>query len=307
VPFPFQRLTETSERAKRTWVLGGGGARGAAQVGVAQALFEVGLEPPRRLIGVSVGALNAAMLAAYPSRAGAAMLRELWFSRLAQDVFRLHPLGVVLNRLRGDTLSAMPASNVTRLIERAIQLIGIETFEDLRVPLEVLATDIGAGRPHVFRGGRLLPALRASTAIPGVFPAVRIDDAGYLDGGIVDNLPIGLALAEGEREVLGIELMAGDALERPPANWAELMGRTVQLMLHQRMLSDFARLRRLGRVVVLCPVLRPGDGVDMEPRHVAGLIERTRQATRRLLEERSRRLFRESGVHYIRLSPAVAD
>ena len=170
LPFSFQRRLETSERAKRTWVLGGGGARGAAQVGVLQALFEVGLEPPRRLVGVSVGALNAATLAAYPSRAGAAMLRELWFSRLAQDVFRLHPLGVVLNRLRGDTLSAMPATNVTRLIERAIQLIGIETFEDLRVPLEVLATDIGAGRPHVFRGGRLLPALRASTAIPASSP-----------------------------------------------------------------------------------------------------------------------------------------
>jgi len=307
VPFPFQRRPEVGEQSRRTWVLGGGGARGAAQVGVLQALFDCGLEPPRRLIGVSVGALNAATLAAYPSRAGAAMLRELWFSRLAQDVFRLHPLGVVRSRLRGDTLSAMPASNVTRLIERAIQLIGIETFEGLRVPLEVLATDIGRGQPHVFRAGQLLPALRASTAIPGVFPAVRIEETGYLDGGIVDNLPIGLALAEGEREVLGIELMAGDALERPPANWAELMGRTVQLMLHQRMLSDFGRLRQFGRVVVLCPVLGQGDGLDMEPRHVEGLIERTRQATMRLLQDRGRRLFRESGVHYIRLTPAMAD
>jgi NTE family protein len=307
VALPFQRRTAASERSKRTWVLGGGGARGAAQVGVVQALFEHGLEPPRRLIGVSVGALNAATLAAYPSRAGAAMLRELWFSRLAQDVFRLHPLGVVINRLRGDALSAMPASNVTRLIERAIQLTGIETFEGLRVPLAVLATDIGAGRPHVFREGPLVPALRASTAIPGVFPAVRIDEAGYLDGGIVDNLPLSLALHGGERDVLGIELMAGDVLERPPATWGELMGRTVQLMLHQRMLSDFARVRRLGRVTVLCPVLCQGDGLDMEPRHVEGLIERTRQATIRLLQEKGRRLFRESGVHYIRLAPAVAD
>lgn len=305
MPFPFQRRP-AGVRPRRTWVLGGGGARGAAQVGVVQALFECGLEPPRRLVGVSVGALNAATLASYPSRAGAAMLRELWFSRMAQDVFRLHPLGVVLSRLRGDTLSAMPASNVTRLIQRAIQLTGIETFEGLRVPLEVLATDIGAGRPQVFRAGPLLPALRASTAIPGVFPAVRIDGAGYLDGGIVDNLPIGLALAEGEREVLGIELMAGDAMDRPPANWAELMARTVQLMLHQRMLSEFGRLRRLGRVVVLSPVLGQGDGLDMEPRHVEALIERTRLATVRFLAERGRRLFRESGVHYIRLG-AVGD
>lgn len=288
-------------------MLGGGGARGAAQVGVLQALFEFGIDPPERLIGVSVGALNAATLAAYPSPAGAAMLRELWFSRLAQDVFRIHPLGIVLNRIRGDSLAAMPASNVTKLIERAIQLIGIDTFERLRVPLAVLATDIGAGRAHVFREGPLLPALRASTAIPGVFPAVQIDGAGYLDGGIVDNIPLSLALDGGEREVLGIDLMAGGELERAPTSWGELMGRTLQLSLHQRMLSDFERLRRRGRLAVLCPVLGPGDGVDMEPRHVEALIDSARRATRRFLAERGRRLFRESGVHYIRLAPALAD
>jgi NTE family protein len=286
-------------------VLGGGGARGAAQVGTLLALFESGLEPPERLIGVSVGALNAATLAAYPSAAGAAMLRELWFSRLAQDVFRIHPLGIVLNRLRGDGLAAMPGSNVTRLIERSIQLIGIDTFERLRVPLQVLATDIGAGRAHVFRSGPLLPALRASTAIPGVFPSVEIDGTGYLDGGIVDNMPIDVALAEGGREVLGIDLMAGGELERPPTTWAELMGRTLQLSLHQRMLADFERLRWRGRVTVLCPVLGPGDGVDMEPRHVESLIERTRRATLRFLDGRGRRLFRESGVHLIHLDPVA--
>jgi NTE family protein len=294
-------------RRRRTWVLGGGGARGAAQVGVMLALFESGLEPPDRLVGVSVGALNAATLAAYPSAAGVAMLRELWFSRPAQDVFRVHPLSIVLSRIRGDTLAAMPASNVTRLIERAIQLMGIDSFEHLRVPLAVLATDIGAGRARVFRDGPLLPALRASTAIPGLFPSVQIDGAGYLDGGIVDNMPLSVALDEGGQEVLGIDLMAGGELVRPPTSWAELMGRTLQLCLHQRMLSDFERLRRRGRVTVLCPVLDPGDGVDMEPKRVQALIERTRRATCRFLAEQGRRLFRESGVHYIRLAPAAAD
>jgi NTE family protein len=292
---------------RSAWVLGGGGARGAAQVGVLLALFESGLSPPDRLVGVSVGALNASVVAAYPSAAGAAMLRELWFSRLAQDVFRIHPLGIVLNRIRGESLAALPHSNVTRLIERAIQLTGIETFEQLRVPLSVVATDIGAGRTRLFRDGLLLPALRASTAIPGVFPSVVIDGAGYLDGGIVDNMPVSVALDEGARDVLGIDLMAGPELERPPATWTELMGRTLQLSLHHRMLSDFERLRARGRVVVLCPVLGPGDGVDMEPRRVQSLIERSRTATRRFLDQRGSRLLRESGVHYIRLTPEMAD
>src|SRR5262249_56194269 len=107
-------------RPIRTWVLGGGGARGAAQVGALLGLFEAGVEPPGRLIGVSVGALNGAVIAAYPSLSGAEMLRELWLSRLAREVFRVHPLGFVLSRLRGGGLAAMPASNVPRLIHPAL-------------------------------------------------------------------------------------------------------------------------------------------------------------------------------------------
>lgn len=229
------------------------------------------------------------------------MLRELWHSRLARDVFRVHPIGIVLSRLRGASPTALPASNVKRLIQRSIHLTGIESFGGLRVPLQVVATDIGAGRARVFSSGDLLPALQASTAIPGVFPAVEIEGAGYLDGGIVDNMPITLALEQGDREVLGIALMAGGELERRPASWAELMARTLQLSLHQRMLSDFARIRRKGRVVILCPLLGPRDGLDMRPDHVDELIERTRRATANLVRSRGRRLFRESSVHYLRL------
>src|SRR2546427_9004130 len=163
-PLSFLRAREP---AGRTWVLGGGGGRGAAQVGALLALFEYGLELPERLIGVSVGALNGTVVGAYPSLAGTEMLRELWLSKQARDVFRTHPLNAVWSRLIGGQLAALPASNVTRVIERALQLCGISQFGDLKVPLEVLATDIGGGRPHVFTDGPLLRALQASTAIPG--------------------------------------------------------------------------------------------------------------------------------------------
>ena len=73
------------------------------------------------------------------------------------------------------------------------------------------------------------------------------------------------------------------------------------------MLSDFERLRDRCRLAVLCPVLGPSDGIDMEPRRVEGLMERTRRATARLLQERGRALFRESGVHYIHLASALMD
>ena len=104
--------------ARRTWVLGGGGARGAAQVGVLQALFEAGVEPPVAIVGTSVGALNGASIAAYPSLAGTMMLREVWLSRQAAAVFQAHPLGVIISGLRRDQLSVMPQRNVLRLIEQ---------------------------------------------------------------------------------------------------------------------------------------------------------------------------------------------
>ena len=105
--------------ARRTWVLGGGGARGAAQVGVLQALFEANIEAPAAVVGTSVGALNGASIAAYPSLAGTMMLREVWMSRPALSVFQAHPLGLVVSGIRRDQLSAFPQRNVRRLIDRA--------------------------------------------------------------------------------------------------------------------------------------------------------------------------------------------
>src|SRR5205807_9154711 len=94
--------------ARRTWVLGGGGARGAAQVGVLQALFEAVVEAPAAIVGTSVGALNGASIAAYPSLAGTMMLREVWLSRLATAVFEAHPLGLIVSGLPRHRLRPLP-------------------------------------------------------------------------------------------------------------------------------------------------------------------------------------------------------
>src|SRR5215467_14407177 len=238
--------------ARRTWVLGGGGARGAAQVGVLQALFEAGVEMPAAIVGTSVGALNGASIAAYPSLAGTMMLREVWLSRQATAVFQAHPFGVIISALRRDKISVMPQDNVLRLIRRAESLSGMTTFEQLRVPLAVVATDMNAGRPAVFRSGDLTPALLASTAIPGIFPSVRLNEREHLDGGVVDNTPLNVAVDQGAKDILAISLMGGGEFENVPNSLPELIARTLQLSLHHQMLSDYERLRNRARIVVLC-------------------------------------------------------
>jgi NTE family protein len=287
--------------ARRTWVLGGGGARGAAQVGVLQALFEAGVEGPVAVVGTSVGALNGSAIAAYPSLAGTMMLREVWMSRQAVDVFRAHPLGMIFSGIRRDQVSAFPQQNIRRLIERAQSLTGITTFEQLRVPLSVVATDLNAGKPAVFRSGDLTPALLASTAIPGLFPSVRIGDREHLDGGVVDNTPLNVAVDAGAKEILAISLMGGAEYEHVPTSLPELIARTLQLSLHHQMLGYYERLRDRARIVVLCPVTVPTATWEMKREHLEAVMEGSRAATAKVLKERGSKLFRHSGIHYLQV------
>lgn len=273
-------------------------------MGVLTALFEAGLDPPAAIVGTSVGALNGASIAAYPSLGGAAMLRQTWLSKLARDVFSAHPVGILLSRLRGARLAALPAANVQRLIKRQLDLVGIDAFDELRVPLAVVATNLGAGVPRVFRSGPLAPVLQATTAIPGVFPPVMMEDGEYMDGGIVDNTPMDVAVDDGARHVLAISLMAGGEYEPGRRTWGSMIARTLQLALHHHMLSEFERLRNRATLVVLCPVLGTTEGWDLRPQRVEAMIEGARHATTVLLGAQGSRLFKKSGIHYLELPAA---
>lgn len=287
-------------RSGTAWVLGGGGARGAAQVGTLLALLEAGIKLPSAIVGASVGALDGATLAARPGLEGAQILENLWLSGPAHQVFHVHPVGMFLSQVSG-RFGPLSAEPVQKLIENFQSISGCRNFEDLKVKLLVVATDIDAGRPTVFRSGPLLPALLASTAIPGLYPPVRVHGRDCSDGGVVDNVPISTAVREGYRNVLAIGLMAGAQLRETPASWAELIARTLQLSLHQRLLSDFERLKSQARIAVICPITSPAAAWDMDKAHVQELIERSREATAALLARTGSRLFDRSAIHYLDL------
>ena len=295
---PFSH--RTSSHSGLAWVLGGGGARGAAQVGPIRALLEAGIKPST-IVGTSVGALNGGVIACWPNLRGADLLRDLWLSEAAREVFHFHPLGAIRARLSG-TLGPLSPRPIERVIARFETATGCTAFEQLRVPLLVVATDLRAGRPVIFRSGPLAPSLLASAAIPGVFPPVNISGRDYSDGGIVDNVPIATAFREGYRHILAIGLMAVAELQAAPSSWTELVARTLQLSMHHRLLSDFERLRTRARIVVICPIT-PTDAVwKMEESHVRSLIERSYEATAELLDRQGKALFDRSAIHYLDLS-----
>lgn len=282
------------------WVLGGGGARGATQLGVIRAVLESKVGPPTAIFGTSVGALDGAVIAARPNADGSELLQQLWRSKPARDVFHVHSLGVILSRFAGQ-LGLLSADPLKALIDEFESATGCVNFEDLRIPLRVVATDLLAGRPVVFQSGPLAPALLASAAIPGVFPPVEVDGRVCSDGGIVDNAPISIAVQEGYGRILAIGVMAGGELEERPSSWTELIARTLQLSLHHRLLSDFQRLRQRAKIVVICPITPPRAAWDMQLPHVQSRIASSYEATRELLDEIGSSLFDRSAVYYLDL------
>jgi NTE family protein len=171
--------------------LGGGGVRGFAHVLVLKALDDLGLRPSM-IAGTSMGAIIGSMYASGMS--GEAMLKMVReHSVLKDDSLRmiyekrdslLEWLDVfTLTRERGGLIKAEGLFNMF------VDEIKCETFEELEIPLIVIAADYWNAEEVVFDKGKLLSAIGASMAVPGVYPPVRLDDRVLIDGGVVNLVP----------------------------------------------------------------------------------------------------------------------
>ena len=201
------------------FVLGGGGVLGAVEVGMLRALFERDIVPDL-VLGTSVGALNGAMVARDPSVGVIDRLTDLWATTArvratdGSELFRDRPLRTVRRVVAtGGThvFSAQP------LRERLVDEFGDLTFEDLPVTFGVCAASIERAAEHWFTSGPLVPAILASAAVPGLLPpAVATTEFGeehFLDGGIVNSIPVGRAVGAGRHP----DLRAPGRPHRPAA------------------------------------------------------------------------------------------
>ena len=164
-------------------VLGSGGVRSIAAVGIAEVLWRHGIRP-QLVVGCSSGALFGALVAsATEPREALEMARRLWSQELTtQRRWRAYAQ-LLAPRLAG--FSADFALRDSSLIAQRIeQAFGDVRIEELPIPLRVTATDAVTGRPVVIDRGPLAPALRASMALPFLFPPVRIGSLLYCDGGL---------------------------------------------------------------------------------------------------------------------------
>jgi NTE family protein len=239
-------------------VLGGGGGRGAAQLGILEALAWGGIEPDA-CVGTSVGALNAAVVASHPFKEAVGMLERIWASPQTDAVFKADKFRIVVNRLlRRPWLRGGEA--IRDLVDFSMGMIGVRRFEDLHRPLEIIVTDLSSGEPLVVSRGPLRDPLRASCAIPFMFPPVRLGDRLYVDGGVTDNCSLATAVAMNPGRIIAVDLTAENA--SPTLHHiSEILNRVMSVALHSRVVADFDRFSSRLPVTLICPRMARQLGV----------------------------------------------
>lgn len=177
------------------FVLSGGGNRGALQAGAADVLITAGVTPDL-LVGTSVGAVNAAFLAAGPTPARSAGLVDLWRGMSGREVFPGSRLERLVHLVLGhDHLYS--SDGLRRLLREHLPY---ERIEQAAIPLVLVATDLVSGTERRLTHGSVVDAVAASAAIPGIFPPVEIEGELLCDGAVAANLPIAAAAAAGASE-----------------------------------------------------------------------------------------------------------
>lgn len=259
--------------SKTAWVLSGGGSLGAVQVGMLQALARAG-EVPDLVIGASVGALNGAFHAANPSREGADRLAEVWSSLTRRDVFPL-TLWAGLKALLLHRDHFVEATRLHALIRGAL---AIERIEQARVPLHIVTTNALSGAEVVLSSGAIDTALLASTAIPVVFPHVRLDGRYLVDGGVSSNTPIATAVRLGARHIIVLPTGTTCAATEPPSDMAALALHMLSLLSMRQLDRDVTIYGPQARITIV-PPLCPLSVSVFDFSQTAALIRRAREQT----------------------------
>jgi len=260
---------------RTAFVLGGGGLLGAVEVGMLRALFEAGVRPDV-LLGTSVGALNGALVATEPGAPVIDRLVELWESAvLGREVYGDGPVRQVTRAVRTGT--HLHSSRPLR--ERLAAELGDRTFEDLAVEFQCCAASIERAAEHWFTSGRVVDAVVASAAVPGLLRPARVGDEHYLDGGIVNSIPVGRAVEVGADRIFVLQVGRVDTPLRVPRKPWEVARVSFEIARRHRFHREMAALPA-GVVTHVMPTggLTSKDDSLLSYRNFAGVLRRIDRA-----------------------------
>lgn len=221
------------------FVMGGGASLGAVQVGMLRALIHRGLRPDF-LVGTSVGAINAAYMAADFGDAQLGRLERIWHSITTDDVF--HGVGVrsVFRFLApGSSDNIASPEGLEKLFDNYLPA----THEELPMRMAAVGTNLRRGTKVTLEGGDLRRNVLASASIPGIFPPVEIDGELMVDGGVVANVPVLPARQMGAETLVVLDPGYPCALDEVPSSRIGYAMHIITLMLRQQ---SFGVLHFLG-------------------------------------------------------------
>ena len=243
---PDEEEDEEDEEEMTALVLAGGSTRGAIQIGMLQVLAEHGFVPDR-IYGSSVGAINGVGFAADPTREGVERMTRIWADLKREDIYRQ-------GRLHGPWLylqqrdSVFSNSGLRAIVEQGFPH---DRLEDAVVPVEVVATSLTDGGERWFTYGPAVEAVLASAAMPAIFPPVEIDGEKYIDGGVIDNVPLQRAIDGGATRI--VVLLCAPPVFHPPVSKrpVEVMINALFIAIHARFVREMSHLPE-GVEVILC-------------------------------------------------------
>lgn len=240
------------------FVLGGGGSLGAMQVGMLRALRQHGIAP-QLVVGTSVGSVNGVLVALDPDQA-ADRLAVIWSRMTRALVFPGGPLAQ-LRRLRKHRNHLFPNDGLAAVLTEALG--SSADFEELALPFGTVAVDAVTGLPVLLRSGPLVPAILASSAIPGIYPPVKLGDQVLYDGGVLANVPIRQALAMGAKSLVVLDCAFPGHLPDVPGTMAETLLFWATLgMRNQAVLEAELAARQVPVLYLPGPALRAMTPLD---------------------------------------------
>ena len=194
-------------------VLGAGGARGVAHLGVLQALEENGIKVDI-ITGCSMGALVGGL---YSIGYKVQELKDLAFSLKKKDIVDVYVKMITHKGL-------LKGEKIDNLLKK---LFGDKVIQDCKIPFGCVATDLISGNQLFFKEGDLFTAVRASCAIPTMISPVEYNDALLVDGGIINRVPILEAQQLGAKKIIAIDVMGEIRNDRKISNIFDVALRSI--------------------------------------------------------------------------------
>lgn len=239
---------------------GGGVIWGTAHIGVLEAFEEEGIKIDA-IAGTSAGSIVAALYAF-----------GIDLKKIKSSAENLHRSDIF--KLKLPRMGLASTEGIGKLIKG---FIGDAKIEDAKIPLVIPAVNLVTGKPYPFTHGSVADAVMASSAIPGIFVPVRIDNQMYVDGSLLADVPCQILKMNGIDFVIGIELVDQEAFKKEPTNIFDVILKSIRIMVNE---TRMERLRFAD--VVISPDVDDIGEFDFDK--IPLLIRRGKEAVSKHIE-----------------------